>query len=369
MNNMDFLQLKQKAARQNFDLVNVREGRPFNPKQLSQLLDKKRNFRMVSLNILAPELLMYFWRSSYGLPVIPSRRDQSHFQHYDQINRDRIDKIIQLLASYRADILCLQEVTSSTYDYLDGLTIQEYIATRLNYRVVGESFKNSIFNYNYPPNEQIFLRNAEDRLGMDSGVATLVHRDSRLKEITHVMSAEDFEPSVLFKSPTASGSPMTIEKLVFPSNEVIYLVNLHVRMLYPSIKLPVEEIYQRLQQSLGKKNLQRTILLGDFNSHSLLTAIELLKSNLNTQMRDLNGADLIDDHVWVGRQLYRNYIISSKNDTRLELLEMNVNDPTSDPKKYKQLDIEYNQSPINQQLLDTRKMTTDHYPIILNIAI
>ena len=31
--------------------------------------------RVVTLNILTPELLCYFWRSSHGLPLLPDQRD------------------------------------------------------------------------------------------------------------------------------------------------------------------------------------------------------------------------------------------------------------------------------------------------------
>ena len=46
-----------------------------------------QSFNIITWNILAPELLFYFWRSSYGLETFQRESD------YNIIQKNRIDNI------------------------------------------------------------------------------------------------------------------------------------------------------------------------------------------------------------------------------------------------------------------------------------
>lgn len=316
-------------------------------------MNSLNDLKIVSWNILAPELFMYFWRSSYGLAVIGDKK------YYDNVNFNRIQNVVARLRSYDADIICLQEVTNNTYTYLNNLSIQQYIADTLNYSVVSQSFKQSKFKYGYPPNEQ-FLK-----YEVDSGVATLVKNNSNVKPIQRIIVAENFGASPLFKS--GIGSPFTLDQ--FYLGQILFnVLNVHIRMQYPHISAPVNEVYTRISSVLNHLQLQNTIALGDFNAHSLIAGRELFTSNFYDTMYDQQGSDLIDDHVFIGNSL-RKYQTIVQYDTSLQLLETNINTPASDPNIWKRADVKYTLSRHNNDLIYSSNVTSDHYPILVTLLL
>ena len=75
---------------------------------------------------------------------------------------------------------------------------------------------------------------------------------------------------------------------------------------------------------------------------------------------------MIDCHVFVGNQLGQ-YDIQVKYGADVKLLEMNTNIPSSTP-KYRLADTEYQISTYNQKLVDNGLLTTDHYPIVVDVT-
>ena len=66
-----------------------------------------------TLNVLSPELMLYFWRSSYGLPTLKENKD------YDDVMKSRITNCVSYLKKIKPDVLCLQEITNKKYTYLN----------------------------------------------------------------------------------------------------------------------------------------------------------------------------------------------------------------------------------------------------------
>ena len=320
-------------------------GHPFTVSRL----DGDDTLRIVSWNILAHELSMFFWRSSYGLHVIPSKRDMSHAHYYDAIHKDRLDAIVESLFMYNANIICLQEITSTKYTYLGNKTAQEYIADKLNFIVVNESYKTSEFKYSYPPNENMPI------LGVHTGVATLYKSDGRL---IHIASADIVDKSV--------ESPMTIDHFqTTAARDDLYVTNIHIKMQYPHIANSVSAVYKIMTKILTADQLKRTITIGDFNAHDRLTARELFTSDLHTHMLDLAGAELSDDHVFVG-SYYRNYDLRASYGN-VPLLQMGVNTAASDRRQWRKFDVPYKLSEMNNDLVAQKIATSDHYPILFTL--
>lgn len=317
----------------------------------TSLLDMKSKLKVVCWNILAPELLMYFWRSSYGLEAPRGK------QYYDNINLMRINNMIKWLSEYDADIICLQEVTDSKYSYLNGLSIQEYIANQMQYTIVSQSFKASPFKFGYPPNEQFLSLNA------DSGVATLIKSNSIAKLTRHIAVAEDFGDSNIFK--TGVGSPFTLDEFMM-NNKTFFIANIHVRMDYPHILRPINESYDRIISKIGEEGMQNAFIMGDFNADNIISARELFSSYFYLYMFNKKGYDMNYDHIFIGKN-FAGHPMTMEYDNRIPLLEMNVNKPTSDSKIWKNANVQYTRSDLNNKLVNNMIVTTDHHPIIFAI--
>lgn len=235
------------------------------------------SIRVCTLNILAPELMLFFWRSSYGLPLLSS--DAA----YDAVTALRMKNIIDLVSALNPAILCLQEVTDTRVQTLEWHPVAEFIAAKCGFKIAGRSYKGSEMSWAYPPQEQ--NRGSPKRL--DSGVATL-YKPEVVRHLGQVSKAETHGPSALFN--TGYGSPFSLDKFEVlggsggggggggrkgtPTPLTFNVANIHVRMIYPNILKPMTELLQRIRASLPTpvpataSPWERLILAGDFNSGS-----------------------------------------------------------------------------------------------------
>lgn len=306
------------------------------------------NFNIVSWNILAPELLFYFWRSSYGLNA-PKRPNS----YYNNINQTRIETITQKLQSYSADIICLQEITNLKYPFLNNKTIQQYIADYLGFILISESFNQSPFKYGYPPNEQLETYKSE------MGVATLINP---LTVTYHnVTTADKFRKSELFD--IGVGSPFTLDELIL-NNTKLYLVNLHIKMQYPHILDSVNEVYNRITSKIQTEDFDKIIVIGDFNAGGKIRSEELLRSQFSQRTVDLNNS-YKNDRVLLGNSFSSN-LINISYDTSVKILRSHVN-KSSRHKVWNSSDINYRKSEDNQELIRRKIITSDHQPVMLTI--
>lgn len=325
-----------------------------------------KKLKLCSWNILAPELLSYFWRSSYGLEISNPPNSNNFFppNYYTNITQIRIDNIMKYLHDGNFDIICLQEVTDKKYLIINGLlvvstddtgfTLYELIAKTLKMNVVSVSFKQKKFNSGIPPTEQHKDKSVSSIL---SGVATLAKPDLN---ITNITKAE------IFVGATSNESPLTIDKLILPYYDVpIYIINVHIKMEYPNIKKSIDDLYEIIGGLLLVNNIRSTILVGDFNAHDKIAATDLKNSTLHDNMFDIFKEQYVDDHIFIGRDIY-DYENDAILDETVKLLKMGANKPSTGP-NYINPGSSYNKLSSNQQLIKDMIVTTDHPPIIANI--
>lgn len=127
--------------------------------------------RVLTQNILAPEVLLRNWRTRYQLPLL-TRPEQ-----YDELNLQRLRALVTNLKTFGADVICLQNVSTWTLPGEDNLTVGAYLARELNLSVVGTAWEEQPYMYNYPPEELQPTRKA--RLG----VMLLVKPDFRVEHL------------------------------------------------------------------------------------------------------------------------------------------------------------------------------------------
>ena len=101
--------------------------------------------RVVSWNVLAPELLQFFWRSSYGLPLVAD---------FDAVTAARVARIAAELRALAPDVLLLQETTDTAHACLGGRTVAAFLAAELALTPASASFTGAPFRYAAPPREQ-----------------------------------------------------------------------------------------------------------------------------------------------------------------------------------------------------------------------
>ena len=233
------------------------------------------SIRVCTLNILAPELMCYFWRSSYGLPLLSS--DDA----YDAVTALRMKNITDLVCALNPTILCLQEVTDTRVQTLEWHPVAEFIAAKCGFKIAGRSYKGSEMSWDYPAREQ----NRGSPKRVDSGVATL-YKPEVVRHLGQVSKAETHGPSALFN--TGYGSPFSLDKFEVLGGGggggggrkgtstplTFHVANIHVRMTFPNILKPMTELLQRIRASLPTpvpataSPWERLILAGDFNSGS-----------------------------------------------------------------------------------------------------
>ena len=171
------------------------------PPQLTKMSSTSPTIRVCTLNILSPELMFYFWRGSYGLPLLPSE------SAYDAVTTLRMKNITSLISDMNPAILCLQEISDTRFQGLEWHPVAEFIAAKCGYKVAGKSYKGSDMSWEYPPKEQ--GRGTPKR--MDSGVATLF-KPEVVRHLGQVSKAETHGPSALFN--TGYGSPFSLDAFV-----------------------------------------------------------------------------------------------------------------------------------------------------------
>jgi hypothetical protein len=198
--------------------------------------------RIASLNILAPELLAYFWRSSYALPLI----DQSDY--FGKFTRTRLEQITNNLRITKADIIALQETSDTVFDSLDGKTTAQFIADKLGYKIASTCMKEHPVRYKVPPFEQEY----KDSLIAVTGVCTLFNPET-VTHVSHCSCATRVSASNP-AAPPSIGSPHIADKFMPISNssstlttDGIIIVNTHLRMSpYPHISDAINELFARL---------------------------------------------------------------------------------------------------------------------------
>lgn len=251
-------------------------------------MSTNRPLRIVSLNVLAPELLFLFWRSSYGLPLLPPA-------DYGAVTSSRCTALAVALRALSPDVLLLQEVTDYRHPCLDHYPTAEWFARALGLTLAQTSFKGMASTWGLPPFEQRKppLEQAAVAAGMqlpgsggpgvlraDSGVATL-YNPRVLRHVRCLGNAEAYGRSHLF--PTGWGSPWTLDafSLVAPGVSggggdytlpppILRVMNVHMKMQWPNILRPLGEAFSRAGACLAAppelSPWDHVVVGGDFNA-------------------------------------------------------------------------------------------------------
>jgi hypothetical protein len=246
----------------------------------------RSRLRVVSLNILAPELLCYFWRSSYGLPLLPDARD-----YLGALTRRRMQCLALALRALvpPADVVCLQETggdgTEASggsgggggLESLDGLSTQAFLARELGLVIASQSCKDSEMRFGLPPAEQAVREEAWRAAGARSvrtGVATLynprtVRHAARVAAASTVALSPEARaayplPGAEFAGskgkPCRLDSPHVADEFVPRGSgggggalgESVVVVNFHAKMQPAhSVRLACAELFARLGAGEG----------------------------------------------------------------------------------------------------------------------
>ena len=157
------------------------------------------------------------------------------------------------------------------------------------------------------------------------------------------------------------GTPFTYDLFEYEGHN-FGVVNLHVRMKYPSILESLNEAYDRIcHETVDDEIMRNLIILGDMNAHELIGAKNLFMSNLYTHAFDYQGSELIDDHVFFGKDLL-NYTIRVNYGKELPILKMGANEPVIG-KRWTKPNTRFCLCRENNKLITSNKVTSDHYPI------
>lgn len=332
--------------------------------------------RIVSLNILAPELLQFFWRSSYGLPLLPT--DAA----YGALTARRLSSVAGVLSSLGADVVVLQETTDTVHTELGGRTTASYLAFATGLVVAGESFKRSRMAYGVPPREQV---RGAGVTTMDSGVATL-YNPRTVAHVRAVAAAEDWGGrSAVF--PTGVGSPFRVDAFApVGGGAPVCVMNVHVKMQWPHIRASLAEALQRAGEALerggegvagGARDVQdarwtRVVVAGDLNAKEGAAA-EDLRALLppGGALMDAFAAPAgapqpppADDHVLLGPGLA---VVRAEVHPAPLLAMCKVDGPTSDA-KWARADTRFTHHAGNAELL-AAGVTSDHPPLVVDVRV
>jgi hypothetical protein len=214
-----------------------------------------RELRVASLNILAPELLAFFWRSSYSLPLLTNI--------FESFTRTRLEVIAHHLRASNADVIALQETSDTIFECLGGKTTAEFIADELRFKIASSCLKDSPITYNAPPFEQ----DPNKSLIAFTGVTTL-YNPITVEHVCHKSCATSVSVSAP-EAPKFVGSPHVADEFRLLSNDLtsnkasssqqalgIIIVNTHFRMSpYPHIANACNELFARLYGGIDSTSL------------------------------------------------------------------------------------------------------------------
>ena len=355
--------------------------------------------RVVTWNVLAQELLQYFWRSSYGLPLLSpsSSLPPGAPNTYASLTAIRMTNVVNILRDLKPDILLLQETSDTVHSCLGNRTVARFIADELSLTIAGESFKGSCFEFSEPPFEQ--SRGSR----MDSGVATL-YNTRKVDHLAILARAESEGRCELFRS--GFGSPFTADSfrikqstittttttILSPSdgrvniekisgsasggggggggggNSVgtVTIVNIHVRMQFPNIKAPLADVFERLARAgvgVGESGWKRTIVAGDLNAGGISSAPDLAAVQPSGLIDVFSGAPPADDRVLVGTAVRVRKALVANN---VPLLAMGTGAGMSGS-QWSKAETKYTINLSNKVLLETKTMSSDHLPLIIDI--
>ena len=132
-------------------------------------------------------------------------------------------------------------------------------------------------------------------------------------------------------------------------------------MDYPHILGPVNEIYNRIVTKIGENNLTKSIIIGDFNAGKNPASSELKSSSFS--LFTFNTGNKND------RVLFGNEITSHKStyDESLKLLKTNINKYANVKNLWSKKETNYRRCKYNQELISSKQITSDHYPLLCSI--
>jgi len=369
-----------------------------NSNSLSQKCKCNENgVNILSMNILAPELLQNFWDMSYQL----ERPDTSELS---QILEKKHNNVFRYIKKQNADIICLQEVSVPIPQDLDISDIQgarKYYKEQmiqqwkdLGLKISNFSFKHSGMKWDKPDDPDFYIEKkwSDKKYAMDSGVLTLYN--PKIVEHLGSVNAEYFgkdeetyefwidTSNEIFKNKTSEeakkfrkylrtipnckfnskdkcvhksfnkgvGSPFILDKFrIINTGDIFYVCNTHIRMNYPKID-SIDTIVKRIR--LSKKNVDKfrdfkwvkTVICGDFNAETVNGNTKIRSISKKLKMRNIFWKKS-DDKILTGQHI----ITKTKKKDNILILKINVKNDQ---------DILY-----NNQLIRGNNFTTDHPPM------
>lgn len=275
------------------------------------LFSSTKQLKICSWNILAEELLVNFWGEYKLQNLKPSEKESK------DMAIKRSDKIVSILEQLDCDIICLQEITNTKYNFNSGLkTIHEYIAEELRMDIKGAVFKNPYDGSRSTP-PKVYRDNIP--IKVQTGICILHKRSVPL----HSM------PSIYL-----NGSLINICQI---GNSPICIVNVHYKYNGDLVS-DMSDVSDRLPQLLP-------IFVGDFNvGHNYHNFVQNLGQ---LRLRDI-GNTRRDDVIFGNAILMQNILQAPQFNTNMPILISNSTTP---------------------QTYDPDKHLSDHYPLIFTLSL
>ena len=356
---------------------------------------KIRPIKIMSFNILAPELLEAFWNPSYQL----KKPTKTELKAILTKKRENIMNIIKL---EKPDILCLQEVSvplssSKTINSINYRKEMEKEWKSLGMKIANLSFKQSPISYEKPfqvKEDQATNTSkhwSQKKNQVDSGILTMY--DPRVIKYLKSIRAEDFgkdttnyeynqtlpedvlkirektkknqeadslnlKPCSFKKSwycktkqMSSIGTPFCLDTFQFINQKesTFHILNVHVRMNFPRID-SFKTVLDRIK-SKQFDGWETTLMNGDFNTSEQMAHKTIKKMLRGTQQKRLfSGRD--DIRFYTGRKIK----IHSKKKSQIPLLKFRVHQKKSKIRK-------------NNKLVQSQFFSSDHPPIIVDFSL
>lgn len=354
-----------------------------------------RPIKIMSFNILAPELLEAFWNPSYNL-IKPTKKE------LQEILSKKRENIINIIKLEKPDILCLQEVSvvltpSKTINTINYKKEMEKEWKSLGMKIASLSFKHSPISYEKPfkiteNNQQKTSKHwSKQKYQVDSGILTLY--DPRVIKYIKGIRAEDFgkdttqyeynqslpkdvlkiikktkkikksdslnlKPCSFKKSwycktkeMSSIGTPFSLDTFQFMNQQgySFNVLNVHIRMNFPRID-SFQTVLNRIK-SRKFDDWETTILNGDFNTSEKMAHKTIKIMLKGTKQKRLFGG--IDDIRFYRGQKIK---IHSKKKSKIPLLKFRVE---KNKKKIKS----------NNKLIQSNLFLSDHPPIVVEFSL